>query len=72
MNYNHATQLRTQAETTADPTAYMRAAAAFMLLNMPAAALRMLDRARHYKHPTPELTVTVQSDSTQIEMLSSK
>ena len=53
MNYMHATQLRTQAETTADPAAYMRAAAAFMLLNMPAAALRMLERSHHYKANRP-------------------
>ncbi len=53
MNYLHATQLRTQAENTADPAAYMRAAAAFMRLNMPAAALRMLERSHHYKTNRP-------------------
>ncbi len=46
--YFEAILLRLEAEQSSDPTAYLRAAVAFELLNMLAARNRMIDRAIHY------------------------
>lgn len=46
-----ARQMRLEAETTNDPELYRKAAAAFMALDMQAAAARMTERAEYYAIP---------------------
>ena len=49
MTYEEAYKLRFAAESTNDPDAYEKAAAAFEALNMMSAAERCRDRAKFYR-----------------------
>ena len=49
MEYSEIVKLRSQAEATADPELYERAAAEFEAIGMDAAAGRCRERAQHYR-----------------------